>query len=164
MGKRRRLEDLRGRRPDSRNQRPWKTDALLRIASCVVYRTPAAMLNKHAFLNQILNGVFRRGLTDGGTKRHKIGLGEFANLLHAGPAGQSPAKATSLKPYRPDPRNPDMQQEEFDYNLSLLHSQPRFADVIYRVKTRGFISDKRNIRGVQSVWECALRLSKRAVA
>lgn len=163
MGKRRRLEDLRGRRPDSRNQRPWKTDALLRIASCVVYRTPAAMLNKHAFLNQIFNGVFRRGLTDGGTKRHKIGLGEFANLLHAGPAGQSPAKAVSPKPYRPEPRNPDMQQEESDYNLSPFRSQPRFADV-YRVKTRGFISDKRNIHRAQSVWECALRLSKRAAA
>ena len=62
------------------------TGSLFRVASRVVYRTPAAMLNEYSFLNQLFDGVFHRGLADGGAKRHKIGLGELANLLHAGPA------------------------------------------------------------------------------
>ena len=62
------------------------TGSLFRIASRIVYCTPAAMLDEHSFFNQLFDGVFRRGFADGGTKRHKIGLGEFGNLVHAGPA------------------------------------------------------------------------------
>lgn len=48
MGKRRRLGRLRGRRPDAWRRRSWKTDALFRIASRMVCRTPAALLDGHA--------------------------------------------------------------------------------------------------------------------
>ena len=43
------------------------TGSLFRVASRVVYRASAAMLDEDAFFNQPFDGVFHRGLADGGT-------------------------------------------------------------------------------------------------
>lgn len=68
------------------------TCSLFRVASRVVYRTPAAMLDEHAFFNQPFDGVFRGGLADGAFALPGNSGGPPEKQLRQGPSGSPPRR------------------------------------------------------------------------